>query len=137
VGSPDRYLSLGYQFDQNDPVVNNGLVTITDPTLSPGDQPFGPNSYGYDGNEVNIGMGWLLPQSVTANASFAYRHERYQELASNGRKDDEYVATVALSRPIMNHLNAIVAYLGDYNNSNQSLFDYDRSIVSVAMEVRF
>ena len=48
-----------------------------------------------------------MPQSITANATFAYRHERYKLLASDGRKDDEYLTTVALSRPIMKHLNVI------------------------------
>ena len=139
LNSPDRYFSVGYQFDRDDPVIDNSLVVpFTNPDLPPGpDQPFGPNSYGYDGNEVNIGGGWLLPQSITASATFAYRHERYQLVASEGRKDDEYLATIALSRPLMNHVNVILAYLGDYNNSNKSIFDYDRSIASVAMEVRF
>ena len=126
LGSPDRYFSVGYQFDRNDPVVDQDNPI-----------PFGPNGYGYDGNEVNIGGGWLLPQSITANATVSYRRNRYKFVASEGRKDDEYMATVALSRPIMQHLNLIVAYLGDYNNSTKSIFDYDRSMASVAMEVRF
>jgi tetratricopeptide (TPR) repeat protein len=124
VTSPDRSVSLGYQFDKNDPIVDDN-------------QPFGSSSYGYDGNEVSIGGGWLLPQSITAGATFAYRHNRYDFVASDGRKDDEYLVTTTLSRPMTEHLNLTLAYLGDYNNSNESLFDYDRSIVSVTMEVRF
>jgi hypothetical protein len=132
LGSPDRYCSVGYQFDREDPVINNRLVNQDE-----------ANGYGYDGNEANIGLGWTLPASVTASGTFAYRHERYKPTSANQdqgnqiRHDDELMTTVALSRPLTDHLDVTVAYLGNFNNSTNALFDYDRSIASVAMEVRF
>lgn len=132
LGSPDRYCSVGYQFDREDPVINNRLVNQDE-----------ANGFGYDGNEANIGLGWTLPASVTASGTFAYRHERYKPTSANQdqgnqiRHDDELMTTVALSRPLTDHLDVTVAYLGNFNNSTNSLFDYDRSIASVAMEVRF
>ena len=45
LGSPDRYVSVGYQFDRNDPVINNSLVPITDPsTCQPPTSPSGPTA---------------------------------------------------------------------------------------------
>jgi tetratricopeptide (TPR) repeat protein len=132
LGSPERYLSVGYQFDREDPVINKRLVSADE-----------ANGFAYDGNEVNVGFGMNLPASVTASGTFAYRRERYkpesalQDLGHKRRYDDELVMTLACSRPVTDYLNVTVAYLGNYNNSSNSLFDYDRSIVSVAMEVRF
>ena len=125
LGSPDRYFSVGYQFDREDPVVNNRLVSADE-----------ANSFAYDGNEANVGFGWDLPASISTTDTFAYRRERYKP-QSGGRKDDELLTTVAFSRPLTEHLNVTVAYLGNFNNSSNAVFDYDRSIASVAMEVRF
>jgi tetratricopeptide (TPR) repeat protein len=134
LDSPNRYFSVGYQFDRNDPVIKGSLQSTAD-------EEFGANSYGYDGQEVNLGAGWLLPQSITATGTFAYRNERYQLVQNDDgpdrRKDNEYLVTVALSRPLTEHLNVTLSYLGDFNDSNNSFFEYDRSIVSAAMEVRF
>ncbi|MBI1817242.1 MAG: tetratricopeptide repeat protein [Deltaproteobacteria bacterium] len=125
LGAPERFLSVGYQFDHLDPINAAG-----DP-------------YGYDGNEVNTNVGWMLPagtlpplQQISTEAGFAYRHERYAS-QSDGRRDDVYLITGAAETPITDHISLTLAYLGTINNSNDAAFTYDRNIVSLSLGVRF
>ena len=138
LNSPDRYLLLGYQFDREDPLIagqhysTRGVSSGISPQMYADDA----RSFGYDGNEVRAGVGWLLPQQITSEATFIYRRERYRP-ESHGRRDDEEEVLVALRRPISHHLDVNVAYLGDFNNSSNQFFDYDRHVVSLALEARF
>ena len=128
LGSPDQYLSIGYQFDDEDPVMNNVQA----------------QGFGYDGNEVNAGIGWSLPLDATVEASYAYRHEHYPAesaspdfTAGNRRHDDENLVVVALRKQLHTYVAVIVGYLGDFNDSNDVRFKYDRHIVSLSLEGRF
>jgi len=127
LGSPDRYLSVGYRFDREDPVIN-------DRRLAPGQ--IDPNSFAYDGNEVNAGFGWTLPEAIFGELGYRYRHERYAA-QSNGRRDEVHEVVAALTKRLDAHLDLTAAYLGTINNSNNVLFDYERHIGSLALEVRF
>lgn len=127
LNSPDRYVSVGYQFDREDPVIN-------DRRLTPGE--FDPNSFAYDGNEVNTGLGWSFPQAITGETHFFYRHERYAA-QSDGRRDDVYQVLASLRKRVDAHLDLTLAYLGTINNSNNVLFNYERHIGSLGLEVRF
>jgi hypothetical protein len=109
-------------------------------------------SFAYDGNEVNGGAGWTFPLGLVAEGSYSYRHESYAgESALEGtlspqatppgtgskRRDNEHQVLFALHKALSNHLSVIASYLGDFNNSNDSRFAYDRHIGSLALEVRF
>lgn len=116
---PGRYLNLGYRYDTQVP---NG----------PDGDPFG-----YYGNEVVAGVSWAFPSiSATSDVSFTYVNRSYKQ-ASGGRQDDQYLVTVLLEKQLMEHLSLVGGYLGTFNNSNQALFDYNRNIVSLAVEVKY
>ncbi len=56
------------------------------------------------------------------------------------RQDDDYRAIVSFERPlreIYDHLYVNASWFGTFNDSNKSLFQYDRQIGSIGAEVRF
>jgi tetratricopeptide (TPR) repeat protein len=117
-GIPERYVSAGYRYDHESPVNASG-----DP-------------FAYYGNEVDVGGGWSFPWGITTELAYSYRHESYAP-ASNGRKDDENEVLLALNKPINEYLTVTAGYFGDFNNSNNTTFEYTRNIGSVSLEVRF
>jgi hypothetical protein len=137
LGSRDRVLSLGYQFDVEDPDIDQPLVDAGDFTANEAE------SFGYLGNEVNIGLTWLLPLSIGAETRFAYRYEYYADESalftpSGGRRrDNDFIFALSLRHRIWEGIDGVVAYFGDFNDSNDPTFDYDRSVVSVGVEARY
>jgi len=137
IGSPDRVLSLGYQFDFEDPNVDQSMVDAGHYTADQAER------FGYDGNEVNVGAAWLLPWSVDAETRFAYRHERYRKESAaftpsgKRRQDNDFLFSLVLRRPIWKEIDAIVGYFGDFNDSKDPDFNYDRSVVSIGVEARY
>jgi len=128
LGAPDRYASIGYQFDNEDPSKSS----------------IDAEKFGYDGNQVAVGVGWTLPAAVAAEATFTYRNEQYAGVSANfppqdnGRRtDNDYEFVVALRRPINEFLGVTLAYDGTINNSNKTEFDYTRHIVSIGVDARF
>lgn len=137
LGSPDRYVLLGYRWDRDDPVVAGARYSAAGlPDVTPQMYADEALAFGYDGNEVRIGLGWLLPWQITATGTFFFRHEEYRK-ESNGRRDNEELVLVDFRRPISDHLTAIAGYVGDFNNSNNGYFDFNRNIGSIALEARF
>jgi Tfp pilus assembly protein PilF len=118
AGTPDRYASIGYRFDNEGPNHQAG------------------NVFGYNGNEVSTSVGWLLPAAVSATAGYVYRHDSY-DAASNGRRDNEHLVSVVGERPINEYLSVQLAYYGTFNNSNQRVFEYNRNIVSLSLLGRY
>jgi hypothetical protein len=138
LGRPDRVLVLGYQYDVEDPDIDEKLVDAGDFTVEDAE------GYGYHGNEVSIGALWSFPLSVQAETRFAYRYEYYapESAAAPGatggrRHDNDFLFYLSLRRRIWKGIDGVVGYFGDFNNSNNTDFDYDRSIVSVAVEARY
>jgi tetratricopeptide (TPR) repeat protein len=127
--APDDFVSVGYRFDSEQPLAAH--------QFPPGLPPENANQYAYNGHEISVGFGWLLPYEVSSYAGYSYHHERYSELASGGRRDEDHLATVLVSRPINQYLVVTGAFLGDFNNSNNPLYNYTREIGSIALEVRF
>lgn len=127
LGEAARYLSVGYQFDREDPNRN------TDDA----------NSFAYDGHEVNFGMGWTFPFGLAAQLDYAYRREQYPEdslfTAANptrqGRLDKVHQLAFLARQPIGDHVRLVAGYFGTFNGSNSPTFDYDRHIVSLGVEV--
>jgi Flp pilus assembly protein TadD len=137
LGSPDRYVLVGYRWDRDDPVVAGSKYSAAGlPQTTPQMYADEALSFGYDGNEGRVGVGWLLPWQIAATGTFFFRHEEYRP-ESDGRRDNEELILVDFRRPISDHLTAIVGYVGDFNNSNNPYFDFNRSIGSIALEARF
>jgi len=134
LGSSDRYISVGYQFDREDPVVSSRLVregTFTETEAQ---------GFAYDGNELNAGAGWTLPAAISVEGGFVFRHEGYDQASEPmppHRGDDVYEVIFVARRPLGEYLDIAVGYLGTINHSNDPRFDYDRNIASLTLEVRF
>lgn len=118
LGSSERYVAIGYRFDSEQPTRSDGEV------------------FAYDGNEGNIGIAWVFPAAIRAEASYAYRYEDYAA-ASNGRHDNEQQFVVVIRKDLGAHFDLMAGYFGTLNDSNKALFDYDRHIGSLALEVRY
>ena len=118
LGRSERYLWGEYRFDKEDPETTAGL-------------PFG-----YTGNQVGGGIGWALPAQITADAGYAYRHERYRS-QSDGRRDNEHLVNVDARRPLNDWLQIGCGFFADINNSTVGVFEYDRYVVSVTLDARF
>jgi tetratricopeptide (TPR) repeat protein len=138
LGSPDRYAWVGYQFDREDPNRNIDAAA----------------RFAYDGQEVNTGLGWLLPSGIRLETGYAYRYERFprNSLAANsaydgdpnrtfntdeGRLDKVNQVVATLRVPVTSYLQVVAGYFGDFNKSNDSQFDYDRHIASLSVEVSY
>ena len=136
LDSADRYLWVGYQFDSQVQVVSGKL----DP-----DRITFAKGLGYNGNEANAGVGWLFPRDVSAEVSYAYRHEQYAEESAqtdfipsgDRRVDREHLVTAALRKELSDSLAVTAAFLADINNSNDPRFEYDRYVGSLGLELRY
>jgi tetratricopeptide (TPR) repeat protein len=115
LGNPQRYGFLGYRFDREDPIHSEG------------------NVFAYDGHEIGAGAGWLFPFDVSAELEFLWRHENY----ATTRVDHEYRLAAAVAIPIVDHLSAVLGYFAVFNDSNESLYEYDRHIASVSFRAVF
>jgi tetratricopeptide (TPR) repeat protein len=124
LGRPDRFASIGYQFDNQDP-------TKSARSFSPSGSMFG-----YNGQEVNVGFGWLLPWTTTFEAGYAFRYEDYAG-ASMGRIDTPNQWVVGLTKDLTQWLAVNLAYLGTIHTSNQPQYDYNRNIVSLILEATY
>lgn len=120
LGSPERYVSLGYRFDREDPV-RDALDT---------------NAFAYDGHQVDAGVGWMLPWSVGAEADYAYRSEDYAR-QSQGRNDTEHRITLVARKWLNDYLGVSAGYFAVINDSNKTDFEYNRHVGSIALEVRY
>ena len=116
--SPERYVVAGYRFDSVVPT--DGAVSV----------------FAYNGNQVRVGLGGTLPFEIAAELDFAYRNKDYAR-ASDGRVDNEYRIIFAADRQVFTYTFLTLAYLGTFNESNQSVFEYNRHIVSLSAQVRF
>ncbi len=127
LGAPERYATVGYRFDSDNPVQNSLTA----------------DSYAYDGNEISAGIGWAFPFELSGELDYLYRHEQYAEASTADlptgvrRRDDEQQILLVLRKQLSQHLALIGGYLGTFNNSNKTLFEYNQQIGSLALEVRF
>jgi Tfp pilus assembly protein PilF len=122
LAGPDRYVSVGYRFDREDPIAARDARDA--------------NQFAYDGHEVGAGFGWILPWEVTGDVWYAFRRERYAP-PSHGRRDEEHLATISAGRRFGERVQLIAAYYGTFSKSNDKRFEYERQIGAIAVEVRY
>jgi Tfp pilus assembly protein PilF len=120
LGSPQRYVSIGYRFDKEDPRRD-----------WPENQAFA-----YDGHQVDAGAGFTLPADVGVELSYVFRYEDYAP-ESNGRRDNEHRAMLVARKWINDYVAVSAGYFGVFNDSNKDDFEYDRHIGSIALELRY
>jgi Tfp pilus assembly protein PilF len=127
LGSPERWLAVGYQYEFEEPI-HSDIVS---------------RSFGYHANEANVGIGCPLPFGISGQATYAFRREDYSgasaSLDPNGerRRDDEHEITVVFEKEIGEWWRITAGYFGFINDSNQSVFQYDRNIGSISVELHY
>jgi Tfp pilus assembly protein PilF len=137
LGTRDRMLSVGYQFDVEEPDIDQARVDAGDFSVAEAE------SYAYIGNELNLGAFWMFPLAIRAETHFAYRYEYYaaesDDFNESGgrRRDHDFLFSLSLRRRIWAGIDGVVAYFGDFNDSNNEDFNYDRSVVSLGVEARY
>jgi tetratricopeptide (TPR) repeat protein len=129
--SPDNFFFVGYRFDAEVPLAGS-------PNGCQGPPPTcDPFQYAYDGQEVSAGFGYMLPADIQGYVAYSYHREHYTKADSNGRRDEDHLPVVLVSRRMNEYLTLSGAFFGDFNNSNNPTYNYDREVGSVAVEVRY
>jgi hypothetical protein len=116
LGAPARFASVEYRYDRDDADQDGGEV------------------FDYDGHLARLTLGCALPAHLQALAGYAYKREIYD---SEDRRDNEHYFTVELQRPFGEYFTLVGSYRGTVNDSNEELFEYDRHIVGVVLEVAY
>ncbi|MFI5397132.1 MAG: tetratricopeptide repeat protein [Candidatus Binatia bacterium] len=121
LGSAERVLSFGYQFDSDDTTGHD---------------------FKYDAHQVDVGVTLPLLDLANARLGYLFRLEDYQSPNSRAgfrfrRHDSEHQFAVALSHDLTPTVALTLAYVGVLNNSNLTAFEYDRDIVSGGVQVTF
>jgi hypothetical protein len=120
LGDWTRFLAVGYRYDREDP--DDSSVTA--------------KAFAYDGHEVSVGVAWTFPADIWGDAGYAYRRERY-DAESDGRRDNEHRVFGGVGKQLIEPLAVRLGYFGTINDSNQSVFEYNRHIVSISLEARY
>ena len=82
-------------------------------------------------------VGGCSPLNISTYLGFLYHRERYGVRPSDGRRDEDYQLNFLVSRPINDYLTVTGAFFGDFNSSNNPLYNYTRQIGAIGLEVRF
>ena len=118
LAAAGRYVVAGYRYDLLTPADGAEKVFL------------------YHANQGWGGIGWLWPLAIATELDFAYRLKDYDS-ASGGRVDDEYRLIFTAYKPVAAYTSVGLAYFGTFNRSNQEVFQYDRHIVSLSVQVRY
>jgi Tfp pilus assembly protein PilF len=119
LAGPGRELWLGYQYFIDEALRETG------------------DEFAYDANLVEAGVNWEFPDIATA-AQLGYWYWFFDyDPASDGRKDGQHALTFQVRVRLNEWLGARLAYFGTFNGSNQPEFEYDRSIVGLALEAAY
>jgi Tfp pilus assembly protein PilF len=143
LGAPGRQLWAGYQLgfastdDQSNCIPSVGDM---EPLILCSDE------FEYGSNQVEVGLRWPLPYSVSSEVGYRYEHQSYDGASSvlepvgSPRRDNDHRVIVSFERPLAElseHLFVVASWFGTWNNSNKTLFEYTRQIGSIGAEVRF
>ncbi len=142
LGAIDGAVSLGYQFDSEDPVAHGqaGQPVICSPTMQT--SGCGARDFEYSGNQFDVGLTSALFGVARGQAAYQFRLEDYQFPNSRvdfakRRHDNEHQFALALERDVMPQLAVTFDFVGVINNSNIDNFQYDRDVVSLGVRLLF
>jgi tetratricopeptide (TPR) repeat protein len=124
LGNPQRYLTTGYEYEDDTP---------SDPSGS---------DYARHGHTFHVGVGTPTWFQTNASLTYVFRYDEYTQPNSfagfrKRRYDDFSQIAFQLTRPIGEHVNVGLQYWGTWNPSNIGLFDYRRQIVAATVEVTY
>ena len=140
LGSPERVLSAGYQFDAEATLTHapdDQQISCT-PTSQTGG--CGGRDFDYKAHQLDIGINFPIFSLAQGQAAYLFRLEDYQFPNSRAnfefrRHDQEHQFVVDARREITTHVSATLGFIGILNNSNIPAFDYDRFIISAGVLV--
>ncbi|HLY65076.1 MAG TPA: hypothetical protein VKU60_06050, partial [Chloroflexota bacterium] len=119
LGAADRSLWLGYRFERSD-------------AEHPQGEPLA-----YDANQVDVGATTALPWSGTSGSlSYVFEREDFAS-ESGGRHDNVHGVTFDVRMQVNEQLALTAGYYGTFNDSNSTVFTFDRNIGTVAVEAGF
>ncbi len=118
LGGAGRYVSLGYRYDRDD----------ADNTVG--------ERFNYDGHQFEVGGGWRFDGELTIDALYAFKFEDYAS-GSEGREDEEQDIVVKVRKRLGRLVWATASWVTRINDSNQAVYDYDRNIASLGVELRY
>jgi tetratricopeptide (TPR) repeat protein len=164
LGHTDRFAWVGYELGFSKPFTQTGLPSKDTCNVPHGMTPppectcQGVNAptecYQYGAQQVEVGVRWPLPYSITSEISYRYEYQAYDAasavfaptnvppfpVTASPRRDNDSRAVISFERPLpelYDHLWVNATWFGTFNNSNKTVFQYDRQIGSLGMEVRF
>jgi len=120
----DRYLTLGYQYEQQDPISSAG------------------DDFQFGSNQGYVQFGTPAWWRTDLEFVYLYRFDDYTEPNSRAdftktRQDSGSYLYASVSRPITKHIRVVLAYAGTFNQSNIDVFTYDRNVVTGLIEVAY
>lgn len=125
LGSPDRVLMLGYEFEIED-------------TVSGGPQG---RTFDYEAHELRAETTWAVAAPLVFRAGYAFRSYSYQHRESGfgerKRSDDAHEFALLASYGLSPHWSIVGGYIGQLHDSNVRVFEYDRHIVSVGVQLAY
>jgi tetratricopeptide (TPR) repeat protein len=161
LGHTDRQAWVGYELGFSKPFTDTTLAEECTPKDSFACKCQGVNAptecYQYGAQQIEVGLRWPLPYSITTELVYRYEHQSYDAASAvfappnppnpptgvptgGPRRDNDHRAIVSFMRPlpeVWDHLYVNATWFGTFNNSNKTVFQYDRQIGSLGMEVRF
>lgn len=128
LGAVDRYLSVGYQLDDENPISDDG------------------DDFQYLGHQVDAHVRFAVRDWFDGLTGYTFRFDDYDSRNSRTgapprfgkrREDNDHQLVVRFERALTSYLSAAVQYLGVFNDSNIAEFEYDRHVVSAGVRVHF
>lgn len=124
AGGGSRYLTLGYQYEEENPFHKIG------------------DDYRQRAHQTYVGVGFPAFFQTAVDLLYLYRFSDYTEPNSfaafrKSRDDDEHHMFASVRRALNEHLSVALAYYGTVNESNIRIFDYRRSVVSALFQVSY
>jgi len=124
LGAIDRYLSLGYTWDDFDPLSKNGT------------------DFNYMDNMFDVALDFGIFDYAHGQLGYLfdlqdYRYPNSRVDYSKRRHDGQNQFVVDLSHSFTDMISVDLAYLGIFNHSNIDDFEYDRNIIQANVWLQF
>ena len=98
------------------------------------------SNWDYDGYTILTGLRFPFLCKTTIDTDFQYYQQEYDNrdfIFNHSRRDEEYTYNFSIYRNIYKHCDATFMYTRIDNSSNIDFYDYDRTIYSLTLSVRF
>ena len=124
LGAADRYMSIGYQWDDNDPLSRNGT------------------DFAYNDNIIDARVDFGILDWARGTIGYAidlqdYKHPNSRTDFAIARHDVDNQLVFRFVHDFTPYISANLAYYGVFNISNIPDFQYNRSIVQAEVQVHF